>query len=130
MSFNDPNTTPQPYPQQPPVYGQQPYPQQPPQAYPPQAYPPQPYPAAPGTYPVGGAYPPVPAPQDPARRVAGIVLTVIGGLFTVRALATLGNQPLARNGNLVYMSGYVFGRLIPVALLVIGIILLVHSRRK
>jgi hypothetical protein len=105
MSFNDPTTTPQPNQPQPPTYPANGYP--------------------------ANAYPAAPAPKKSGHRVAGIVLTIIGGLLTLSVLVSLGRPlPPGYAGNTALITTLVIFRLIPVALLILGIVLIVRSRRR
>lgn len=90
-------------------------------------------PAVPGTPDYGQA--PYPSPTAPARStgklVAGIILTVIGGLWTLLGLTNVAVAAAAFADNPGYALGrLVGGLLIPVAVLVVGILLLRASKPK
>ena len=81
---------------------------------------PQPYPGA-----------PAPGTRSTGKFVTGIILTVIGGLWTLFGLRSIGVAITSFGDNPAYAAGSLFGGLlIPIALLVIGIVLIRSSKRK
>ena len=82
--------------------------------------------------PVPPGQPPVPPPagtRHTGKFVAGIILTVLGGLGLLGSLANLG-MGLAVSSNAAEAAGrLVGGFLIPIVLLVVGIVLLRASKR-
>ncbi len=86
-------------------------------------------------------YPPAysasyPAAQAPATRstgkfVAGIILTVVGGLWALSGFRNVAIAAASFGDNPGYAVGYgLAGVLIPAALLAIGIVLIVRSKPK
>lgn len=74
---------------------------------------------------------PVPGTRSTGKFVTGIVLTSLGGLWTLFGLRSIGVAIRSFGDNPAYAAGSLFGGLlIPVALLVVGIILIRSSKRK
>ncbi len=83
-------------------------------------------PAVPGTPPAA----PPPA-RSTGRFVAGLILTIIGGLWTLGGLTNIAIAAGAFADNPGYAAGRIVGGLLlPIALLVVGIVLLRSSRPK
>jgi hypothetical protein len=85
---------------------------------------PQPYASQP--------YAPPPAPtRNTGKFAAGLVLTIIGGLWTLGGLFNIVIAAAAFADNPGYAIGrFVGGVLLPIAVLVVGIVLLRGSRPK
>ncbi len=71
------------------------------------------------------------SPRSTGKFVAGLILTILGGLWT---LVGLGNIAIAA-GTFADDPGYAVGRLvgglfIPIALLIVGIVLLRSSKNR
>jgi hypothetical protein len=77
-------------------------------------------------------YPVAPAPaRSTGKFVAGLILTIIGGLWTLGGLANVAIAAAAFADNPGYAAGRIVGGvLLPVAVLVVGIVLLRASKPK
>jgi hypothetical protein len=107
----------------PPPMGQPGYPQQP-------GYTQQPGYQQPG-YPQPYAGAPAPGTRSTGKFVVGIILTSIGGLWTLFGLRSIGVAIRTFGDNPGFAAGSIVGGvLIPIAMLVIGIALIRSSKRK
>lgn len=90
----------------------------------------QPVSPHPGPPQPGYAVAPAPA-RSTGKFVAGIILTVVGGLWALGALANIAIAARAFADNPGYAAGRVVGGiLLPLALLIVGIVLIRASKPK
>lgn len=76
------------------------------------------------------ASPAAPATRSTGKFVAGLILTIIGGLLTLGGLVNIG-MGLALSADPAYVIGRIIGGLLlPIAMLIVGIVLLRGSRPK
>lgn len=69
--------------------------------------------------------------RSTGKFVAGIIMTIIGGLWTLGGLANIAIAAGALADNPAYAAGRIFGGLLlPIAVLVVGIVLLRASKPK
>jgi hypothetical protein len=90
----------------------------------------QPAEAQPGYAQPGHPVAPAPA-RSTGKFVAGLILTILGGLWTLGGLANIAIAAAAFGDNPGYAAGRIVGGvLLPVAALVVGIVLLRASKPK
>jgi hypothetical protein len=82
-------------------------------------------------YPQAYQPPPPVAQRSTGKFVAGIILTVLGGLWALGGLANIAIAAAAFADNPAYAAGRLFGGLLlPAILLIVGIILIRSSKPK